>query len=244
MTPIVKNLFCLALVAPLIAQAAVSPDRTRVIFNGANKAASLKLTNASQELPYLAYSWIEDDKGKKSDAFFAALPPMQRLEPGAISQVRIVKQGRAAELPTDRESLFYYNIREIPPTPENADNHAVVQVAMQSRIKLFWRPASLKKKPGDATEQRMTYRLNGKTLQVNNPTPYYITLAYFGKDLNGVFPSFKTTMLAPFTAASLNAGANSGSGFYLGYMDDYGALRMLRLNCQGSCSATVPEAKK
>ena len=239
-----KGILWLLLALSISAQAAVSPDRTRVIFNGASKAASLKLTNASKELPYLAYSWIEDEKGQKSDSFFAALPPMQRLEPGAITQVRIIKQSSAATLPQDRESLFYYNVREIPPAVDSANTHAVVQVAMQSKIKMLWRPAALKKKPGDHTEHAMKYSLNGKTLRVDNPTPYYITLAYLGKDLRGVFPGFKTTMLAPFSSASLNIGNYSGAGLYLGYMDDYGALRMLLLNCHGTCTFSVPEDKK
>ncbi|HCR3983774.1 TPA: molecular chaperone [Kluyvera ascorbata] len=243
MTPM-KGLLWLLLTLSFTSQAAVSPDRTRVIFNGDNKAASLKLTNASKDLPYLAYSWIEDEKGNKSDAFFAALPPMQRLEPGAMTQVRIIKQSGVSTLPTDRESLFYYNVREIPPAPDTAENHAVVQVAMQSKIKMFWRPASLKKKPGDQKEHAMTFRLNGKTLEVQNPTPYYITLAYFGKDLRGVTAGFKTTMLPPFGSASLNTGPNDGPSFYIGYMDDYGALRMLQLSCRSSCTATASEEKK
>lgn len=239
-----KGLLWLLLTFSIASQAAISPDRTRVIFNGASKAASLKLTNASKDLPYLAYSWIEDEKGTKSDDFFAALPPMQRLEPGAITQVRIIKQGSAATLPADRESLFYYNIREIPPAPDATSTHAIVQVAMQSRIKMFWRPAALQKKPGDQTEHAMKFSLHDKTLQVNNPTPYYITLAYLGKDLRGVVPGFKTTMLAPFGSANINVGTYGGPGFYVGYMDDYGALRMLLLNCKGSCTMSVPEAKK
>lgn len=239
-----KGLLWLLLSLSLSCQAAVSPDRTRVIFNGTSKAASLKLTNASTELPYLAYSWIEDEKGNKSDTFFAALPPMQRLEPGAITQVRIVKQSSASTLPADRESLFYYNIREIPPAPDTAENHSVVQVAMQSKIKMFWRPAALKKKPGDRTEHGMKFSQSGKTLRVENPTPYYITLAYLGKDLRGVLPGFKTTMIAPFGTVSLNTGPYGGPGFYLGYMDDYGALRMLQLRCHGACTFSVPEDKK
>ncbi len=57
-----------------------------------------------------------------------------------------VKQAATAKLPADRETLFYYNLREIPPVPENSEDHAVLQVAIQSRIKLFWRPAALRKK--------------------------------------------------------------------------------------------------
>ncbi len=43
-------------------------------------------------------------------------------------------------LPQDRESLFYLNVREIPPKPDKPN---VLQLAMQSRIKLFYRPAAI-----------------------------------------------------------------------------------------------------
>ena len=41
------------------AQATVSPDRTRIIFNASNKSATVRLTNQSKIDPYLAQSWIE-----------------------------------------------------------------------------------------------------------------------------------------------------------------------------------------
>ena len=36
------------------AQATVSPDRTRIIFNASNKSATVRLTNQSKIDPYLA----------------------------------------------------------------------------------------------------------------------------------------------------------------------------------------------
>ncbi|WP_223346554.1 fimbria/pilus periplasmic chaperone, partial [Escherichia coli] len=42
----------------------------------------------------------------------------------------------------DRESLFYYNVREIPPKSGKANT---LQIALQTRIKLFWRPKALEK---------------------------------------------------------------------------------------------------
>lgn len=176
-----KGLTIVLLALSLTCQAAIQPDRTRIIFNGNEKASSLKLENQSKQLPYLAYSWIEDEKGNKDDTFLVALPPIQRLNPGAISQVRIVKQDKARSLPQDRESLFYFNVREIPPEPENKGNNAVVQMALQSRMKLFWRPAALKKKPGVEVEHQLKISQQGNTLLVNNPTAYYITLAFLAK---------------------------------------------------------------
>ncbi|HCN8401123.1 TPA: molecular chaperone, partial [Escherichia coli] len=54
---------------------------------------------------------------------------------------------------------------------------------------------------------------------------------------------FKTVMVAPFSTVNTNTGSYSGSQFYLGYMDDYGALRMTTLNCSGQCRLQAVEAK-
>ncbi len=109
-----KKLPIVLLALSLTSQAAIQPDRTRIIFNGNEKASSLKIENQSKQLPYLAYSWIEDEKGNKDDTFLVALPPIQRLNPSAISQVRIVKQDKARSLPQDRETLFWMNVKAIP----------------------------------------------------------------------------------------------------------------------------------
>lgn len=54
----------------------------------------------------------------------------------------------------------------------------------------------------------------------------------------------KLQMIAPFSTVNTNTGSYSGSQFYLGYMDDYGALRMTTLNCSGECRLQAVEAKK
>ncbi|MBT0646891.1 fimbria/pilus periplasmic chaperone, partial [Escherichia coli] len=93
------------------------------------------------------------------------------------SQIRIVKQATTRQLPGDRESLFYFNLREVPPKNTSAsEERSVMQVAMQSRIKLFCRPEAISKKSGELTEMRMEISANADGLTVHNPTPYYITL--------------------------------------------------------------------
>lgn len=239
-----KALSLVLLVLSMASHAAILPDRTRIIFNSADKASSLKLENQSKALPYLAYSWIENEQGQKDDSVIAALPPIQRLEPGAISQVRIVKQAKASTLPTDRESLFYFNVREIPPAPENDNDHAVLQLALQSKLKLFWRPAGLKKTPDAKVEQQITASQQGSSLVVKNPTAYYITLVFFGKNPQALFPGYKSTMIAPFASQTLDAGGYKGNTFTLGYMDDYGAMRMLDVRCSRQCEMKAPPEKK
>lgn len=241
---ICKGMFLILLTTSLYSHAALQPDRTRIVFDANNKATSLRVENRSDKLPYLAYSWIENEKGEKSDDLLVALPPIQRLEPKATSQVRIVKQASTTQLPADRETLFYYNLREIPPAPDKNNDHAVLQVAVQSRIKLFWRPAALRKKTGDHVEQQLQINQQNNQLIMKNPTPYYLTIAYLGRDVKGVLPGFKSMMIAPFSTASTATGNYTGNQFYLGYMDDYGALRMNTLKCQGECRLQPVEENK
>ncbi|SSN06714.1 fimbrial protein StfD [Klebsiella pneumoniae] len=63
------RLSVLAVAAVLLASAqshaAIALDRTRVIFNGAEKSVSLNVSNLNKELPYLAQGWIEDQNGEK-----------------------------------------------------------------------------------------------------------------------------------------------------------------------------------
>ena len=172
----IKGLPLMLLTISLGCNAAVQPDRTRIVFNANDKATSLRIENQSDKLPYLAYSWIENEKGEKSDALLVALPPIQRLEPKATSQVRVVKQASTTQLPGDRETLFFYNMREIPPAPDKSSDHAILQVAIQSRIKLFWRPAALRKKAGEKVELQLQVSQQGNQLTLKNPTAYYLTI--------------------------------------------------------------------
>ncbi|WP_348254033.1 fimbria/pilus periplasmic chaperone, partial [Salmonella enterica] len=72
--------------------------------------------NENKQLPYLAQSWLENEQGEKvKQGALAIIPPVQRLEPSAKGMVRIMQTPSAASLPQDRESLFYFNLREIPP---------------------------------------------------------------------------------------------------------------------------------
>ncbi|MCV6021152.1 fimbria/pilus periplasmic chaperone, partial [Escherichia coli] len=72
--------------------------------------------------------------------FIVTVPPMVRLNPSEQIQIRMISQEKIAQLPNDRETLFYFNVREIPP---KTDKKNVMQVTMQHALKLFWRPKAI-----------------------------------------------------------------------------------------------------
>ncbi|MGK3632153.1 fimbrial biogenesis chaperone [Enterobacter cloacae] len=222
-----KGLICL-LGACNLAYATVSPDRTRIIFNASAKSVSVRLINQSKTDPYLAQSWIEDKEGKKTREFISPVPPLLRIEPDEQAQVRLMAQQNLSRLPADRESLFYYNMREIPPKAEQKN---VMQIAMQSRLKLFWRPKAIELKEGQFVplDKVVISRASG-TLQFKNSSPYYITVGYIGLNGKTLLPGAESVMIEPFGQASQSL-AKLPAEFQVGYISDYGGLEMFKVSC-------------
>lgn len=224
------------------AVAAIALDRTRVIFNGDQKSISLSVSNQNKELPYLAQGWLEDAEGNKILSPLVVLPPLQRIEPGVKSQVKIQASSDVARLPQDRESLFYFNLREIPPKSSKPNT---LQIALQTRIKLFYRPATLVTRDAKAWQEKLTLTRVGDKYQVNNPTPYFITLASASAGLGGKdIPDMSPVMIAPKGKVLLGGSASAlGPTPVLTYINDYGGRPKLVFGCNGStCSVRSSKA--
>ena len=228
------------------AWAAVALDRTRVIFNGNEKSVSLTVTNKNPQLPYLAQGWIENDKSEKVTTPFVVLPPVQRLEPGKTSQVRIEALPEIAALPQDRESLFYFNLREIPPKSEKPN---VLQLALQSKIKLFYRPTGIllsdTERMNQPWQEKLTLSKQGSQYIAKNPTPFYVTIIGAAATANApVTKQFDAVMVAPFGEVALGVPSTElGNAPVLTYINDYGGRLKLHFSCQSNQCAVVPEKK-
>lgn len=223
------------------ANAAVNIDRTRIIFNAAEKSVSIMLDNQSKDLPYLAQVWLENAQGEKISTPLVALPPMQRIDAGQKSQIRVLQLPETAALPKERESLFYFNVREVPPKSALAN---VMQVAIQSRIKLFYRPAAIASQAKGAWQEKIGVKLSTEGLTISNPTPFYITLGYLGKDNSGSFRGFDSLMLAPFASETLTGSQYVSAKYSIGYMDDYGGLQVNSYSCSAASCQIVSKPEK
>lgn len=234
--------FIAALLMAQQAGAAISLDRTRVIFSGEDKSVSLSISNESKQLPYLAQGWIEDAQGKKINSPLTVLPPVQRLEPGAKSQVKVQGLPAINLLAQDRETLFYFNLREIPP---KSDKPNTLQLALQTRIKLFYRPKAIVVANDQTTapwQEQLTLTKLGDKYQVNNPTPYYVTLVDAASTKDGTGASnFTPLMVAPKSSETLGVtAAELGSTPVLTYINDYGGRPKLIFQCSGASCKVIP----
>lgn len=236
---IVLNLIGLTVLSST-AYGAVSMDRTRVIFDGSQKSISLNISNNNKQLPYLAQGWIENAEGKKIQSPLVVLPPVQRLEPGKSSQVKIEALPAISTLPQDRESLFYFNLREIPP---KSDKPNTLQIALQTRVKLFYRPkAIIPEKNGTPWQEKLTLEKQGDQYVVKNPTPYYVTIINAttnAKSSDG--KEFTPVMFSPFSQGKLGVNVNTlGNNPVLTYINDFGGRPTLTFRCQSTTCHIVP----
>ena len=235
----------LALGVSQSANAAIGLDRTRVIFDGSKDATSVNITNNNTQLPYLAQGWIEDEGGQKITTPLIVLPPVQRVEPGKQSQVKVQALPAAKSLPQDRESVYYFNLREIPPRSDKANT---LQIALQTRIKLFYRPQAIIPSQQDLSnpwQEKLTLSRKGEHYQVNNPTPYFVTLVDARSTKDGkTVPGFEPLMVPPKGSLTLGPTAKAlGTAPYLAYVNDYGGRPLLAFTCSGeTCKVNLQAA--
>lgn len=233
MNIVLKGLSTLCLLVPSIAYSALSLDRTRIIFDGEHNSISLKVYNSSGRIPFLAQSWLENNLGKKSDAPFVATPPIQRIEPNQQSQIKI-ELLKNNTLPQDRESVYYFNFRQIPP---KSDKPNVLQLTVQTKIKLFYRPQSLVVDGATISntpwQRNLVLDLSNNNVVAQNPTPYYITVANISKaEKDQNIDGFEAFMVAPFSSQEINIKAGLlGKNPYVSYIDDYGSNKKMRFSC-------------
>jgi len=220
MTTWFKSLLLPALLSASLAQAAesggVTVGGTRLIYDGGKKEASLSVTNSDTN-PYLIQSWAETQSGGAEKAPFIVTPPLFRLEGNQQNLLRIVRTG--STLPEDRESLYWLNIKSIPASSKQQGANTL-QIAVKTRIKLIYRPASLKGVPEDVAGS-LTWSQSGTRLTVSNPTPFVMNfkLVKVGghevKDATYVLPKSEATFTVP-------AGAGGTVSWKL--ISDYGGV--------------------
>jgi fimbrial chaperone protein len=179
----------------------VGINATRVVYNEGDKSAPVIIRNASSEDSYLIQSYMTSDRQQKNSVPFEVLPPMFRMQPDSRSEVRIVE--KANELPKDRESVFYLHVRAIPASSaatEAKANNGVVKIALESVIKVFYRPKNLPSSPQQA-QNGLVFESVAGGLKIKNPSPYHVNFSKLkvGNQQISLSLEKNNAMLAPFS---------------------------------------------
>lgn len=153
-------------------------EGTRVIYPAGESEVTVRMKNTGS-LPVLAQSWI--DNGVKNEtpdkiaSVFVLTPPINRVNAGKGQTLRISLLAENT-LPQDKESVFYLNVLAIPTKSKDSIDASQINIAFKTRIKLFYRPDSLKGSANDAPNL-LRWSINGSGITATNPTPYYVTLS-------------------------------------------------------------------
>ncbi|MGX1017612.1 P pilus assembly chaperone PapD [Pseudomonas sp. Y3 TE3536] len=186
------------LAAPAISQAALTLNNTRIVFNGDKRSTSVIVKNPSKST-YAVQTWINTVADDTTTAVpFAISPILFKLN--AANEQLIQISGLPHTLPNDRESLFFFNLQEIPQASTEPGNQ--LNIALRTRIKLFYRPPALKGTPAGQLKSLM-FSLSEKngthSLLVRNPSPFHITFVRLEVSGQGQQHTLNNTdMLEPF----------------------------------------------
>ncbi|MBG9390662.1 fimbria/pilus periplasmic chaperone [Caenimonas aquaedulcis] len=212
---------------------------TRVIYPGGSRDVSVRLLNRGDR-PALVQAWLDKGDSKSTpDSIsvpFALNPSLTRIDPERGQVLRLTYTGEP--LPQDKESVFWLNVLEVPPKATGEEASHVLQFALRTRIKLFYRPKGLKDKASDAARalQWRLVRSGGTwTAEGRNASPYFVSFAGLSvrpdaKDADALATA-PGGMIEPgatqtFELANVKPALAAGGPLLLRYtfIDDYGAF--------------------
>lgn len=186
--------------------ASIVINATRIIYQSDAKEALIKMVNQGEQ-PLLVQSWLDDgheDVDPQSlNVPFIASPPVSRVDPKQGLTVRLNWDGQA--LPADRESVYWFNALEIPGKNKDTEKSNKLQIALKTRIKVFYRPVSLSGSSEEAIQKlRWTLGKQGKEVwaTAKNDSPYFVSMTSATVTSDGKKYAFEPDMVAPFSSAS------------------------------------------
>lgn len=210
--------FSFVSILPLCAHAGgIMLGGTRVIYPQESQKESVSISNSDEKTTFLVQSWVENSDGQKSKDFVIT-PPLYTSAPGNENMLRLIRIGEA--LPTDRESLYYFNAKAIPSLNKaELEGKSSLVLAVVTRIKLFVRPAGLKLLP-EAAAAELRFSLGGQKVTIHNPTPYYLTLT----DIKVGTTDLGDIMVAPKSKKEMVLPSGTTGDISFSTVNDYGGI--------------------
>lgn len=219
-----------------LAQAGIVIQGSRIVYPAKEREVSIKMNNVGDQ-PSLVQAWVDKGNEKltadKADGPFLITPPITRVEAKKGQTLRLVYAGDEAAS-KKQETVFWLNILDVPPMPKDQDTN-YLQVAVRSRLKIFYRPDGL---PGNPTETAKNLNWSvvqaghGYAIRARNDGAFHVSLAAVQLTSGGLTYSVKSDdlkMVAPgasveFPLSNLQGPATAGAKVDYQWVSDYGAL--------------------
>lgn len=179
---------------------------SRIIYPGTANLIDIQYKN-DDDNPYVIQSWfdegdIDSQPQKINNIPFIITPPVFRIQPKAGQVSRIIFN-QQTKLPQDRETLFWFNMLQIPPTnqisssPKNA-----MTVMLRNRVKFFYRPAAIGK-PKNILDGLKVHSLHdaqrGNGIEIINDQPWHASIVAISLSVAGNNYYCEPKMILPFS---------------------------------------------
>lgn len=223
MSKLAKTFFSLMLILSTCnqAMAAFVLNGTRFIYEEGKKSISFEVSNQSGET-YGGQVWI-DNTNQGDGVYMVPSPAFFKIGAKQKQIVRIMKV--SDDLPKDRESLFWLNTQEVPQKPKSSDGN-VLAIAMDTQVKLLYRPKSLIGKRENQESFIRIIERDGKTF-LKNPTPYYFAIIKIkenGKEVK-LSPSVLTDIAQLAPMSEVNIGVKLKGNISFDAVNDWGGVK-------------------
>ncbi|MDN6859912.1 fimbria/pilus periplasmic chaperone [Pseudomonas sp. CAN2814] len=179
-----RQLCLLPLLAAIgLAHAGIEINGTRVVYPAGKSEVSVSMVNNDKDAR-LVQAWVDTGdasvRPETTKAPFVITPPLSRVNPGKGQTLRLIFT--KAQVPQDRETVFWLNVLEIPPKPKAAQGEEsnYLQFAVRSRLKIFYRPSGLPGSPDEAVKAihwRLLAKGNGYAVECDNPSAYNVSFS-------------------------------------------------------------------
>lgn len=168
----------LAAIIPFHAASAIKVLSTRVIYDENKNEANIRVINYG-ETPHLVQTWV-DSESLQGEAPFVVIPPVVKLNPDEGQTFRIIYT-KDRDAHNDREIVYWLNLLDIPPKSKSSLSSNMMQFAVNTKIKLYYRPMSLYgKKPNIKNDIKWIIKSENKntiTATCKNESPFNYTFS-------------------------------------------------------------------
>ncbi|WP_353075244.1 fimbrial biogenesis chaperone [Stenotrophomonas sepilia] len=193
-----------ALLAAWSSRADIGVEHTRIVHSDQH-TLMIRVWNRG-ERDSLIQSWVDD--GNKAEALehvkvpYVVTAPLLRLGKGRNRDL-VIKALSTAQLPQDRESVFWLNILDVPARELGASEELRLDYAVNWRVKLFHRPSGLQGSPASSAE-RLQWRVKrdesgGARLVAANTSPLHVSLSSVRVNGVGLELTPQSALVRPFS---------------------------------------------
>ncbi|HEK0624785.1 MAG: molecular chaperone [Proteus mirabilis] len=154
--------------------AAIQINKDRFFYKEQDKEILFDIKNKSEKESYIIQSWVSHyNKEDNSEAPFIISPSLIKLAPDENFTLKIIKTDDIKE--TNKESVYRVNIKLVPVIDDDMADKNLILISLNSIYNLFYTPKSIINKNHD---KDINFSINNENLiKINNPTPYFITIA-------------------------------------------------------------------